>query len=140
MERLEGILAASSHTKLRELVQPLLFPGLRLVLSSAAKTRQLLHSQDSASLAAEAAPTASHAGMAPQQGSTHRQLLEQEAQQGMAWLMLGTLRLHLVITPAGPDPAAKHAHKRSHLLDLIGRTDAELEVYSLFLLLHPCSL
>ena len=105
-------------------MQPLLLPCLRLVLSGAAGAQQLQFAHAPASsMAAEST------GATAQQRSMHRQLLEQSAQQGAAWLMLGALRLHLVSTPAGPDPAAKPAQQRSHLLDLITRTDAELTVW-----------
>ena len=119
------------HAKLKELVQPLLLPCLRLVLSGVASAQQLQSAHEPASsMAAEGGHAAPFAASSALQGSMHRQLLEQSAQQGAAWLMLGALRLHLVSTPAGPDPAAKPAHKRSHLLNLITRTDAELLVWS----------
>jgi len=111
---MEEVLAASDHAKLKELWQPLLLPCLRLVLSNAAQTQQLSDVQKPGTILEE--------------GSTHKELLQQEAHQGAAWVMLGTLRLHLVSMPAGADPAAKHAYKRSHLLNLISRTDAELTV------------
>ena len=124
------ILTACDHVKLKELMQPLLLPCLRLVLGGAADAQQLQFAHAPASsMAAERGHAAPDTGATAQQRSMHRQLLEQSAQQGAAWLMLGALRLHLVSTPAGPDPAAKPAHKRSHLLDLITRTDAELTVW-----------
>ena len=113
--RLEEILALSNHSKLKELLQPLLLPCLRLIFSTAAGTQQL--------------NGALEPGTASERGSMHRRALQQEALQGAAWAMLGMLRLHLVSMPAGADPAAKHAHKRGHLLDLISRTDAELTVH-----------
>ena len=113
--RLEDVLALSNHAKLKELLQPLLLPCLRLILSNAARIQQLSSAQEPST--------------ALERGSKHKQALEQEALQGAAWAMLGTLRLHLVSMPAGADPAAKHAHKRSHLRDLISRTDAELTVH-----------
>ena len=111
-------------------MQPLLLPCLCLVLSGVDTARQLqtVH-EPASSTAAEGDNAAPAAGSAAQQRGMHRQLLAQGAQQGAAWLMLGALRLHLVSTPAGPDPAAKPAHKRTHLLDLITRTDAELTVW-----------
>ena len=113
----------SSHAKLKELLQPLLQPCLRLILSSAAGTQLLIGSQEHST--------------ASDRGSMHKRALEQEALQGAAWAMLGTLRLHLVSMPTGADPAAKHAHKRSHLRDLISHTDAELTV-CLHKQLQPC--
>lgn len=112
--RLEDVLALTNHAKLKELLQPLLFPCLRLLLSSADGAQPLA-----------GAPEPSTAS---ERGSLRKQALEQEALQGTAWAMLGTLRLHLVSMPAGADPAAKHAHKRSHLRNLISRTHAELAV------------
>ena len=111
---MEAVLALSCHAKLKELLQPLLLPCLRLIFSNAAGAELLNGAQE--------------LGTASEKGSMHKQALEQEALQGAAWAMLGTLRLHLVSMPAGADPAAKHAHKRSHLRDLISRTDAELTV------------
>ena len=113
---MEEVLAASDHAKLKELCQPLLLPCLRLVLSNAAQTQQLSDVENP--------------GTTPEEGNTHKELLQQEAHQGAAWVMLGMLRLHLVSMPAGADPAAKHAYKQRHLLDLISRTDAELTVRS----------
>ena len=111
-------------------MQPLLLPCLRLALSGVGSAQQLQSDHEPASnMAAGWGHAAPLAGSTTQQSSMHRQLLEQSAQQGTAWLMLGALRLHLVSTPAGPDPAAKPAHKRRHLLDLITHTDAELTVW-----------
>ena len=112
---MEAILLLSDHAKLKELLQPLLLPCLRLLLSSATGKQPLAGAQAPSTIT--------------ERRSTHKQALEQEALQGAAWVMLGTLRLHLVSMPAGADPAAKHAHKRSHLRDLVGRTDAELTVH-----------
>ena len=129
MTRLEGVLAASDHAKLKELLQPLVLPCLRLVLYNAAKTQQLINEGRTPDVVGQAASSASGQPSGHLE-SVHGQLLEQEAQHGAAWVMLGVLRLHLVSVPAGPDPAAKHAHKRTHLLDLISRADAELMVSS----------
>lgn len=114
--RLEDVLALSDHAKLKELLQPLLLPCLRLILHNAA--------------GAQLPAGAQGLGAASERRGMHKQALEQEALQGAAWAMLGTLRLHLVSMPAGADPAAKHAHKRSHLRDLVSRTDAELTVHN----------
>jgi hypothetical protein len=127
--RLGGILAASDHAKLKELLQPLLLPCLRLVFSNAAKTQQLINAGRTPDVVGQAASSTS-GQPSGHLGSVHRQLLEQEVHHGAAWVMLGVLRLHLVSVPAGPDPAAKHAYKRAHLLDLISRADAELMVSS----------
>ena len=127
VSRLEGILAASDHAKLKELLQPLLLPCLRLVFSNAAKTQQLINAGRTPDVVRQAAFSTS-GQPSGHLGSVHRQFLEQEAHLGAAWVMLGVLRLHLVSVPASPDPAAKHAYKRAHLLDLISRADAELMV------------
>ena len=108
------MLALTNHAKLKELLQPLLLPCLHLILSGALGTQPLT--------------CGSEPSTASGRGSRHKQALEQEALQGMAWAMLGTLRLHLVSMPAGADPAAKHAHKRSHLCGLISHANAELTV------------
>ena len=73
-------MALTSHAKLKELLQPLLLPCLRLLLRGALRTQLLAGDPE--------------LGMASERGSRHKQALEQEALQGAAWTMLGTLRLH----------------------------------------------
>ena len=84
----EEALGSSSHSVLRELLQPLLLPALQGLLQGSA-----------------AAATAS-----PQQGLLAR---------GRMWALLGLLRLHLLLPPAGADPAAKYGLMQQHALSML---------------------
>ena len=111
VQRIMQLLAASSHSGLAQLRQPLLRPLLTGVLQGSARLR--------ASMQAAGGP-------AVEEGEVLR---ADQAARGVAWAYLGALRLHLVLPPPGADPAAKHAHKRGHLLRLLAEEIApELEV------------
>lgn len=54
------------------------------------------------------------------------------AAHGLAWALLGALRLHLVLPPASSDPAGKYALKRAHLMRIVDtEIAAEVQVGAL---------
>lgn len=97
------LLHSSSHSILKQLLQPLLLPCLDAIVSSG-------HGQS------QAADTASDPATSSQDASTGQTAEAKEIRtRGSAWVMLGMLRLHLAAPPVGTDPVGKFALKKAHI-------------------------
>jgi midasin len=108
LQQLAQLLERASHAGIAQLLQPLLLPACAAVLQGAAQL---------------------HASAAAGGASSPETLRADQAARGAAWAYLGAVRLHLVLPPAGADPAAKHAYKREHALRVLREDIApELEV------------
>ena len=105
LQRLEELLALSTHAPLRMLLHAALLP-------SAAAALRLAASAPSAPQGAD--PTRAASGKS-RPGTGLGSGLEAAQQRGRAWALLGLLRLHLALPPAGADPAAKRALGAEHL-------------------------
>jgi len=97
------LLHSSSHSTLKQLLQPLLLPCLNAVVSSG-------HGQS------QAVDTASDPATSFQHASAGQTAEAKEIPiRGSAWVMLGMLRLHLAAPPVGTDPVGKYALKKAHI-------------------------
>ena len=101
LQRLSGLLSASTHEPLHALLHSALLPAAAAALRLAV----LVH------------PGGGPAAAAPAPSSSQELGRGQEAVRlrGRAWALLGLARLHLAAPPAGADPAAKRALKAAHL-------------------------
>jgi len=97
------LLRSSSHSTLKQLLQPLLLPCLDAIVSTG-------HGQpQAADLASDTATSFQHASA----GQTAE--AKEIQTRGRAWVMLGMLRLHLAAPPVGTDPVGKYALKNAHI-------------------------
>ena len=97
------LLHSSSHSTLKQLLQPLLLPCLDAIVSTMGGQPQ-------------AADTASASATSLQHASLGQTAEAKEFQtRGSAWVMLGMLRLHLAAPPVGTDPVGKYALKKAHI-------------------------
>ncbi len=97
------LLHSSSHSTLKQVLQPLLLPCLDAIMSAG-------HDQP------QAADTASDPATSLQHASAGQTAEDKEIQtRGSAWVMLGMLRLHLAAPPVGTDPVGKYALKKVHI-------------------------
>ncbi|KAL0028971.1 hypothetical protein WJX77_009058 [Trebouxia sp. C0004] len=94
------LLCSSSHSTLKQLLQPLLLPCLDAIVAFGHGLSQA---------ASDPATSFQHASA----GQTAE--AKEIQTRGSTWVMLGMLRLHLAAPPVGTDPVGKYALKKAHI-------------------------